>query len=209
MRKCLAKDPDERYQSLREAAIDLRDVRRQLESGPVTAITPAPPPRRRTMLIAAIAAAVVVAGVAIAIPLWRGRTPAPPAAALRIDRTTSSGLVIDAILSPDGKYLAYVESLGGKQGLWLRQVQGARPIELVPAAPVGFWGIAFAKDGQSIYYGNKSSGGNAWRAVPGSSARRHAARRCCAGSTARSRCRPTARVSRISASSPTRPAPAR
>ena len=65
--------------------------------------------------------------------------------------------MIDAILSPDGKYLAYVESLGGKQGLWLRQVQGTRPIELVAAAQVGFWGIAFARDGQSIYYGNKSS----------------------------------------------------
>jgi serine/threonine protein kinase len=153
VRKCLAKDPDERYQSLREAAIDLRDVRRQLDSGPVTTVTAAAAPRRRTLFISAIAAAVVVTGVAIAIPLWRGRTPAPPAAALRIDRTTSSGLTIDAILSPDGKYLAYVESLGGKQGLWLRQVQGTRPIELVPAAPVGFWGIAFAKDGQSIYYG--------------------------------------------------------
>ncbi len=30
-RRCLAKDPDERYQSIREAAIELRDVRRELE----------------------------------------------------------------------------------------------------------------------------------------------------------------------------------
>ena len=48
VRKCLAKDPDERFQPLRDAAIDLRDVRRQLDSGPVTAVTPVPaPPRRR------------------------------------------------------------------------------------------------------------------------------------------------------------------
>src|SRR6185436_6250787 len=32
VRKCLAKDPDERYQSMKELAIDLRDVRRQLET---------------------------------------------------------------------------------------------------------------------------------------------------------------------------------
>ena len=113
--------------------------------------------------------------VAIAIPLWRGRTPAPPAAALRIDRTTSSGLVIDAILSPDGKYLAYVESLGGKQALWLRQVQGTRPIELVPAAPVGFWGIAFAEGRAVDLFRQQEPGGNAWRALPGPSARRYAA----------------------------------
>jgi len=31
VRRCLAKDPDERYQSIREAAIELRDVRRELE----------------------------------------------------------------------------------------------------------------------------------------------------------------------------------
>ena len=31
--KCLQKDPDERYQSMKDVAIDLRGLRRQLESG--------------------------------------------------------------------------------------------------------------------------------------------------------------------------------
>src|SRR5262249_25265790 len=31
VRRCLAKDPEERYQSIKEAAIELRDVRRELE----------------------------------------------------------------------------------------------------------------------------------------------------------------------------------
>ena len=40
--------------------------------------------------------------------------------------------------------------------MFLRQLSGTRTIELVAPANVGFWGIAFARDGQSIYYSVKS-----------------------------------------------------
>ncbi len=57
VRKCLAKDPDERYQSMKEVAIDLRDLRRQLESGAI-AMPPAAGAARRSMAVpVAIAAA--------------------------------------------------------------------------------------------------------------------------------------------------------
>jgi serine/threonine-protein kinase len=42
VRRCLAKDPDERYQSIREAAIELRELRRELE-GPAELDTTVPP----------------------------------------------------------------------------------------------------------------------------------------------------------------------
>jgi len=41
-RRCLAKDPDERYQSIREAAIELRDLRRELEGAAELEITVQP-----------------------------------------------------------------------------------------------------------------------------------------------------------------------
>ena len=46
VRKCLAKDADERYQTMKDLAVDLRDVRRQIESG-VTAAIPAASPVHR------------------------------------------------------------------------------------------------------------------------------------------------------------------
>jgi Tol biopolymer transport system component len=157
VRKCLAKDPDERYQSMREIAIDLRDVRRQLDSGAVPSVPPAiPAGRSRGVALAAIGGIALVVAAALFYLTQARKATDRPADAIKIDRITTTGLVIDAIQSADGKYLAYVESDAGMQGLYLRQLLGTRPIELVARARVGYWGIAFSKDGESIFYGNKS-----------------------------------------------------
>jgi serine/threonine-protein kinase len=47
VRRCLAKDPDQRYQSIKEVAIELKDLRRELEGAGVDTTT-APPPSRTT-----------------------------------------------------------------------------------------------------------------------------------------------------------------
>ncbi|MCA1850236.1 MAG: protein kinase, partial [Acidobacteria bacterium] len=47
VRRCLAKDPDERYQSIKEVAIELKELRREMEGGGINTTVP-PPPRRET-----------------------------------------------------------------------------------------------------------------------------------------------------------------
>src|SRR5438094_13986 len=47
VRRCLAKDPDERYQSIKEVAIELKELRRELETSPGIDTT-VPPPRSTT-----------------------------------------------------------------------------------------------------------------------------------------------------------------
>ena len=155
--KCLAKDPEERYQSMKELAIDLRSLRRQLDSGVSTVTMPPASRRVRRWIPAAGAAVLAIAAIAVASIFWSGREPAAPAGPLNIERLTASGGVIDAVISPDGKYLAYVESDGGLQSLHLRQLGGGRIIELVPRERTGYWGIAFSRDGQSIMYSWKSA----------------------------------------------------
>ena len=158
--KCLAKDPEDRYQSMKEVAIDLRGLRRQLDSGAaattatIAAAAPRVSNRSRLWWLAGGSAALVVL---VAAYLMSRSGARETGATLSIARITASGNVIDAIISSDGKYLAYVESLGGRQSLWLRQVGGTRPIELVQPSQIGFWGIAFSHDGQSVYYGAKTS----------------------------------------------------
>lgn len=48
------------------------------------------------------------------------------AASLSMQRVTDTGVAIGAVLSPDGKYLAYVSSESGKQGLYPRQLNGTQ-----------------------------------------------------------------------------------
>ena len=79
---------------------------------------------------------------------------------MAIERVTSTGTVIDAVISPDGKYVAYNVSDGGAQGLWLRQLATASTLELVPAAPsVGYWGISFTPDNNAVTCGMSAAAG--------------------------------------------------
>ena len=155
VRKCLAKSPDERYQSMKEVALDLRDLRRELGSGsaPAMASAAAPASQPRSLILGT-AAVLVVAIVAAAAWMWRTRDPVSPAAELTFEQITNSGNVTDAMISPDGKYIAYTEAAAGRQSLWLRQTRGGRPIELAQTNG-GFWGITFSTDATSIYYAVK------------------------------------------------------
>jgi eukaryotic-like serine/threonine-protein kinase len=153
VRKCLAKNPDERYQAMREVAIDLRDLRRQLDSTS-SGVVAAPSAQSRTRVLPlALAAALVAAAVVIGWLAWPQR--ALVNAPARVERIEGIEASIDAAISPDGRYVAYVESRGGQQRLMLRQLDTTRAIELVPRAPVGFWGLAFTPDGGTIFYAIK------------------------------------------------------
>lgn len=154
IRKCLAKSPDERYQSMRDVALDLRELRRQLESGPVAPVEA--PGRSASTRGPAMVIGVALVLLAAAAAYWfTPRRDTAPRADLSMERLTRSGTAIDAVISPDGRYLAYVESDAGTQSLWYRQVSAGRPLQLVSTTG-GFWGIELSDDGTTIYYVIKS-----------------------------------------------------
>jgi Tol biopolymer transport system component/tRNA A-37 threonylcarbamoyl transferase component Bud32 len=152
IRKCLAKNPDDRYQSMQQVAQDLRALLRHLEAATHRDAAARIPWRR---LIAGAAAM-----LAVVLGVWwvsEGGFVGRPPPRVMIERLTLSGTAIDAITSRDGRYLAWVESIAGMQGLRVRQLGEDRSIELVPPAAVGFWGIAFSLDGSRVFYATKSA----------------------------------------------------
>lgn len=70
----------------------------------------------------------------------------------RITRLTSSGRVTGAAISSDGKYIAYAETDGPKESLWIRQVSATNAVQLVDPAARQYAGISFSPDSTFLYY---------------------------------------------------------
>ena len=151
IRKCLVKDREERYQSMKDVALDLRELAREGADASVSE-----PPRRRWPLVAGLALAVVV----IAIAMWnvariaresRARPFAPPRPTMV--RMTNSGNILAGAISPDGNYIAYVTMDGDMETLWVKQVATATAVRIIPPEPVYYTHVQISPDGNYVFYG--------------------------------------------------------
>jgi eukaryotic-like serine/threonine-protein kinase len=167
IRRCLAKDPERRYQSMKDLALDLHDMVEEWEtlatpSGPVSSASALSGTAQttRTRLGRGGWAVVGIAAVVLAaagIALWRSAARGAPESAafqaMTITSATSHGKVAAASLSPDGRYLAYVRSEPGGPSLWLRQLTSASDAQLLPAqGDLDLRNPVFTPDGSYIDY---------------------------------------------------------
>jgi len=77
---------------------------------------------------------------------------AAPFQTIEFNRLTNTGKVKDAVISLDGKYVAYVAGDDGKDSIWLRQVSTSNNLEIVPPADIQYYGATFSNDSQYLYY---------------------------------------------------------
>jgi serine/threonine protein kinase len=162
IRRCLAKEPDKRYQSIKDIAIELNDIVEEFDalsasasSRSISVSSPSIPPLRRriTTWIASAAIALVIA--AFAIVEWkRSRASSPgPRQSMRLQKVTNSGNVNNAAISPDGRYLAH--TVRDDNGFWLvvRQIATGSDIKLVGPSPNTIVKPRFSPDGSYVWYG--------------------------------------------------------
>jgi Tol biopolymer transport system component len=71
---------------------------------------------------------------------------------MQVTQLTTNGKSIDAVISPDGKYVAHVMEEAGTQSLWVRQVATSSSVQLLPPSDVSYQGLAFSHDANFIYY---------------------------------------------------------
>jgi len=169
VQRCLAKDPEDRYQSAKDLRNDLRALRDDLASGDLAvksvsgAASPVAAPVRSTASVAiwrqpAVLAIAAIALIGIAYFAWRSgdavpvKTAAAPFASIGLTRLTTTGTAGLAALSGDGRYAAYVVSEGRQASLWLRQVTTSSNVQIVPPAAAIYDGVVFSPDGNYVYY---------------------------------------------------------
>ena len=64
----------------------------------------------------------------------------------------ASGGFVHAVITPDGKYVAYTAETQNKQSVWLRQLETSENIQIVPPTDDQYVGFATSHDGNSLYF---------------------------------------------------------
>ncbi len=164
IRRCLRKDPERRFQSMREVKIALEDLRDFGLEGTGSGISPRPiAANSRRWLVGTLTAFALCCAVAGLWWLLDRKTDLSERASgpLEITRlTTEGGLNIDPAISPDGKLLAYASDHAGDGHLhiWVKQIGGGDPIGRT-SGPADDIEPNFSPDGTSIVFRSARDGG--------------------------------------------------
>ena len=150
---CLAKDPDDRYQSARDLVRDLQWIAADAAApAKISAASDPRPARARLAWMVAAVAGMALAGSSIVALRHLRETPAaadpvqftiapPESATFSTSQSGGTGLAPQVAVSPDGRYVVFVANSRNGYQLWLRPL-GAVAATVIPGtedAAFPFW----------------------------------------------------------------------
>ena len=148
VRKCLAKDPDDRWQSAADLASELKWSGETSAAGSVTAAAaPSRPAARWQRILAGIG--LVIVGLAAGLLLSRARPRQETVRSVfSLLPAEGSDLGDWTALSPDGRTVAFVATAGGTASVWMRPLDSpnGRPVAGTEGGAYPFW----SPDGRSL-----------------------------------------------------------
>ncbi|MGD9590456.1 MAG: winged helix-turn-helix domain-containing protein [Pyrinomonadaceae bacterium] len=81
-----------------------------------------------------------------------------------LENLSSSGRTRNAVISPDGKTIAYTNGVGtDPQSVWIRQLETSNNIQIIPPSNEFYYHLTFSPDGNFLYFVRGAKPGN----VPG------------------------------------------
>ena len=173
VRRCLEKDPEERYQTIRDVVIELKHLRREIDesvdapSARAEIATQSMPTGSASAgqltarlgshkwLTVVLLGLLVIAGGALLFVWWKQTATKAVVRHfqnMRITRVTNESNVETAAVSPDGKYIAYSLEESGKRSLWTKHLGTGSRVQIVPPAEAySMKASTFSSDGY-VYY---------------------------------------------------------
>ena len=168
--RCLRKDPERRFQEMKDLQIALEDLREEWDSGKLPAQS-ARPGQWRHFGPAWLMGGVGVAAIAVVLGwLWMGRTsPATVEGNLEaVPLTSYPGNEITPSLSPDGNQVAFSWNGEGEDNydIYVQVTGSGEPLRLTSDAAFD-WAPAWSPDGREIrFYRYRKEGSLAVMSVP-------------------------------------------
>jgi Tol biopolymer transport system component/serine/threonine protein kinase len=173
IKRCLAKDPERRYQTAVDVRTELEELEYELDSRKL--FQPALEREASSRRVWVIAAAVIVAaGGVLLFALGRQEKSVDIASGSFSQLTTDAGVELFPTLSPDGGFLAYSSRQGDEDwDVYLLRAGGQRAINLTEDSPADDVQPAFSPDGRQIAFrSSRDDGGLFVMGATGESARR-------------------------------------
>src|SRR5262245_59119710 len=164
IRRCLAKNPDQRVQSMKDLAIELREIVDEWDAlsasgtSGSTIIEKGTVPFSKASRVPALAigGGVLVAGIGIAVAVWAthrgGAARRDPFQTMTMSTQTNRGDVRESAISADGRYLAYLAGAEDASSVRIRQIATGSDIEVVPKEAGLLSGLSFTPDGNYLFY---------------------------------------------------------
>ena len=143
VKTCLAKDPDDRFQTAHDAKLQLQWI---AEGGSAAGVAAPVAARRKTReklawALFAIAALVAAGLAALLVARWPEPQRVVSSTLLPPEKSSFAFDVGPMALSPDGRRIAFVATSSGVNALWVRPLSGlsAQPLAGTDGASYPFW----------------------------------------------------------------------
>jgi Tol biopolymer transport system component/predicted Ser/Thr protein kinase len=180
IRRCLVKEPERRFQTARELAIELEELQSEVASGEAWQSVSSSPSRHPALLLGGIAAAGIVLAAVMALIVWVVRFDAERATDESEPRAVAfTRLLFDTArkgafsASPNGDFFVYASDALGNWDIYLQRIGGGKAINLTEDSPVDDKQPSFSPDGEAIAFrSERDAGGIYIMGATGESVRR-------------------------------------